>query len=313
MSKIKLLYNPEYWSNLTAFFLEPIWDQYFIRTPIDSNTVYNSKSDLIFADFLTADKWITSWKEQGFRVVVDHTWDTWIKDKWASEDNQLVIRNYNWSWYNESLWYQALGYQNNIPMPYNNKTFLMLMNLPKKHRDMIYEKLRPILNEAIYSYHGRGISLQGSTDIDSGDPTWQRYINPDWYNATKFSVVVESNIDTIPIGHSEKSYKPMAFRHPTISWASPGLLKYLKNQGFETFDHCIDESYDRITDPNLRLSKVCAVITDTMTTLKTDPNYFQDTQTQNKLDHNYNLFYNTDMIQKRFKTEIIDNILEFAS
>ena len=312
MNKIKLLYNTNYWSNLNTFFLEKIWDEYFIRTPIDNNTVYNPKSDLIFADFLTADKWIAPWKERGFRIIVDHTWDTWIKDKWKSGDNLLVLRNYNWSWYNESLWYQALGYQNNIPQPYNNKSFLMLMNLRQPHRDMIYNVLKPILNDAIYSYHGQGVSLQGSTDIDSADSTWQRYINPDWYNATKFSVVVESNIDTDPVGHSEKSYKPIAFKHPTISWASPGILKYLKNQGFETFDHCIDESYDDVSNPTLRLGKVCSVINDTMSILKTDPEYFRDPLTLNKLDHNYNLFYNTDMILKRFKTEIIDSILEFA-
>lgn len=309
--KQKLLYNADYWTNLTTVFLEPIWDQYFERIAIKPGQHYDPSTHVIFADYRTADKWIQPWREQGFRVILDHTWDTWVIDKWKSEPGMLVIRNDNWSWYNESLWYKSLQYDKYIPRKYNKKTFLMLMNLRKPHRDAIYNKITPMLEDAIYSYQGQGQPIVGASDIDRQEPLWQRYIDPDWYDATKFSVVVESSITHSSISHSEKSYKPMAFKHPTISWGSPGLLQYLRSQGFATFDNCIDETYDTIDNDSQRLDSVINSIRTVLDCIKTDRNYFSDIETQSRLEHNFNLFYNTKLVNQRFKTEIIDQMLEF--
>jgi hypothetical protein len=38
--------------------------------------------------------------------------------------------------------------------------------------------------------------------------------------------------------------------------AAPGNLAYLKSYGFKTFDRWIDESYDTIQDPDLRLQAI---------------------------------------------------------
>ncbi len=55
---------------------------------------------------------------------------------------------------------------------------------------------------------------------------------------------------------SEKTLKPMAVFRPFILLAPPGTLSLMKKLGFKTFDSWWDESYDDITDHNLRLETV---------------------------------------------------------
>ncbi len=312
MKKIRLIYHDDYWCNLTTVFLEPIWDRYFECVPLSCAGAVNKHTDIMYANFLTADKWISSWKQDGFKIVVDHLWDSWVDDSWESHDNVLVIRNANWSWYNESLWYDFLGYKQYRPNKKPRKYFLLQMNAKKPHRDILFERLEYMLENSIYSYHGRGIPLQYGNDIPVNDTTWQRYIDPDWYDSTHFSVVVESGLETIPmIAHSEKSYKPMAFRHPTVTWGSAGLLEYLRSQGFESFSHRINEKYDCLIDDQQRLSAVVDEIKRVVIELDTDPSYFADSGTQEILDHNRNHFYDHRLVCARFDREIIDPILEF--
>lgn len=311
-NKQKLLYNPNYWSNLTTFFLEPIWDKYFERVPIEPGKSYNLNEYTVFANFLTADEWIKPFQDQGFKILIDHLWDSWTEDTFITTDQMLVMRNTNWSWYNESLWYVALGYNTYIPNKSPDKLFLMLMNLKKQHRDDIFDRVKSSLDRAIYSYHGQGISLQNGQDIPKNKTTWERYINPSWYDRSLFSLVVESSLQNNPLAHSEKSYKPMAFYHPTITWGPVHLLEYLKTQGFETFAHVIDESYDQEQCDRQRLDRVCNSMQELIKQLDQDYNYLNDPCTQKILKHNHAHFYNHALISQRFEQEIIDPIRNFT-
>lgn len=313
MKKIRLIYHDDYWCNLTTVFLEPLWDRYFERVPLSCAGKVDKKTDIIYANFSTAPQWISEWRDDGFKVVIDHLWDSWLLDRVVSSDNVLVIRNSNWSWYNESLWYAFLGYDRYQANPNVRKNFLLQMNLKKPHRDMLFAKIKDILDDAIYSYHGEGITLQNANDISVNDTTWQRYVDPDWYDSTHFSLVVESSLQSAPMmAHSEKSYKPMAFCHPTITWGPPGLLGYLKEQGFEFFSHRIDENYDSIVDDDQRLDAVISVVKNTIVELEKDPYYFKDDVTQQILKHNRNHFYDHDLVTNRFDREIINPMIEFS-
>ena len=88
-----------------------------------------------------------------------------------------------------------------------------------------------------------GIPLQNGHDqFEISD----RYTDIDWYNRTKFSVVVETGTDEFEyssirtgdpwIIHTEKSYKPFAFKHPWITWGSSKTLEFLKAQGFKQLE-----------------------------------------------------------------------------
>lgn len=52
---------------------------------------------------------------------------------------------------------------------------------------------------------------------------------------------------------SEKTYRPIYFKHPFIMLGVKGSLAGLRKYGFKTFSPYIDESYDEIDDPVLRL------------------------------------------------------------
>ena len=80
-----------------------------------------------------------------------------------------------------------------------------------------------------------------------------------------------------------------------------------KRQGFETFDHCIDETYDTIKDENLRFEKIIEQINLCIA----DKSIFIDPITQQKLEHNYNYFYNQEIVSTLFKEQIVDPLLEF--
>jgi hypothetical protein len=55
---------------------------------------------------------------------------------------------------------------------------------------------------------------------------------------------------------TEKIFKPIVSKQPFMLLAAPGNLAYLKSYGFKTFDSVIDESYDSVQDPDLRIEAV---------------------------------------------------------
>ena len=55
---------------------------------------------------------------------------------------------------------------------------------------------------------------------------------------------------------TEKTYKPIAMKHPFILLAPQYSLRALRERGYKTFSPFIDESYDEIENDNLRLLAV---------------------------------------------------------
>ena len=55
---------------------------------------------------------------------------------------------------------------------------------------------------------------------------------------------------------TEKIFKPIVAHRPFILVAAPNNLAYLREYGFKTFHHWIDESYDSVIDPDQRLDLI---------------------------------------------------------
>ena len=88
------------------------------------------------------------------------------------------------------------------------------------------------------------------------------YINPDAYIDTYFSLVTETVVDYPYSFRTEKLWKPMFMAHPWIVIASRGYYRDLRNLGFRTYDHLIDESFDLIDSNQDRLDRVRDIVED---------------------------------------------------
>lgn len=87
--------------------------------------------------------------------------------------------------------------------------------------------------------------------------TWgDAIVNHRCYTDTWFSLVTETIFDYPYTFRTEKIYKPILMAHPFIVAANRGYLKDLRNAGFKTFGHLIDEHYDQIDCPHTRIERI---------------------------------------------------------
>jgi hypothetical protein len=76
------------------------------------------------------------------------------------------------------------------------------------------------------------------------------------YDRTYISLVSETNFESNIILMTEKTIKPIVFKHPFIIVGPAGTLKKLKSMGLRTFSEFWDESYDNEPDPNIRMDMI---------------------------------------------------------
>ena len=88
------------------------------------------------------------------------------------------------------------------------------------------------------------------------DATASADYNSKDYSITAIEIVLETLFDDSRHHLTEKILRPIACGRPFILASTPGSLHYLRQYGFQTFDGLIDESYDLIPDPVLRLKAI---------------------------------------------------------
>ena len=76
------------------------------------------------------------------------------------------------------------------------------------------------------------------------------------YQQAAVDVVLETLFDDPRIQLTEKILRPIACGKPFILASTHGSLQYLRDYGFKTFGDYIDESYDEVKDPGLRLQAI---------------------------------------------------------
>lgn len=87
--------------------------------------------------------------------------------------------------------------------------------------------------------------------------TWgDAIINHRCYTDTWFSLVTETIFDYPHSFRTEKIYKPIIMAHPFVVATNRGYLRDLRNAGFRTFGHLIDEHYDQIDCPHTRIERI---------------------------------------------------------
>jgi hypothetical protein len=86
------------------------------------------------------------------------------------------------------------------------------------------------------------------------------YLEPTAYTDTYFSLVTETVYSNANSFRTEKIAKPLAMGHPFIVAANPGYYRDLRNLGFRTFDHLIDESFDTIENHQDRMNRLADLV-----------------------------------------------------
>lgn len=104
---------------------------------------------------------------------------------------------------------------------------------------------------------------------------------------TTFTEGIEKDSPTIFL--TEKTYKPIFYKQPFILISEPFSLRYLRGLGYKTFGSFIDESYDVIIDPHLRMKHITNEI------LKINSMSLEELEDirvkiQDIVEHNYNVF-----------------------
>lgn len=292
MSKLQVVLSDKCFTSFDQPWIVSIVKDYFDLVYIEHHPNLDKRA--VYVTNVLSDQF----RDQDSKLIIDNLWEIY-----KEYQGGFVLRNKNWFWYNESLWYKHLNYHNYVPNNNVSKNGLLLMNIEKSHRTRLLNKLD--LTKLLYSYVGVGITIDGDVDINNNNE-WQRYFNPNWYNSTAFTVVAETTVShQDPLFVTEKSFKPIAFQHPFIVFGQCGVLKYLHELGFETFENIFDESYDNYDNENTRLAYIVKQINNFQY-------YGYDNLTVEKLKYNKELFFNENLVKSKIIKEIIEPILEYA-
>ena len=227
-----------------------------------------------------------------------------------------------WYWILDQSRLRTIKLDQYQPNPKQEKKFFMSLGKSRLHRDYLYDSLRDLLQDSVHSYLGRGISLPNDWYTGMGG-AFDRYVNTDWLDRTCFTLAVETYIDNyidgtdINYGFSltqndhlflcEKTYKPIACKHPLLMVSTQGNLSHLRSQGFETYPELWDESYDDIPDWQKRIDQVIQIVRDF------DPRALDNPIVQEKLLYNSARFFDKELRTHLLNSTIIDPLLEFVN
>lgn len=223
-----------------------------------------------------------------------------------------------WYWYTDQISWRNQKLDTWQPQRDPRYTYLMQISLPRQDRDSIYDRLaeKNLLAHSLHSYRGRSIFLPGDVDPTTYTSNWQRYINPDWYQQTWFSLTVETYIkDDYHKGFSltqddnlffsEKTYKAFACQHPFVLASTYHNLSYVRAQGFETFPELFDESYDYETRFDQRMNKVCDAVQNFR------QQEYHNPRVQEKIRHNHARFFNRALTHRLIQETVVFPVLDF--
>lgn len=127
-------------------------------------------------------------------------------------------------------------------------------------------------------------TFKGSKDYS---PSMSFIVPHEIYRNSWYSIVSETNIGSINF-ITEKTAKCLFAKRIFVCFGSKGHLAFLKKQGFRTFEGIIDESYDSVDDPTLRLHMAWQQVE---FLAKNDPVVIYK-KAQEILEHNFKLINN---------------------
>lgn len=319
MARFRLIYDPQDHVSFGIPWVRPRAETLFELAQYVPGQKYQPGLDFALVTYASriSNRWWTNLHWQGCGVVIDHLWDSDVVQLPRIHQRELELYCPNWMWYLACIEFSFHGYESYRPQRRQEKAFLMLMNQQRWHRTWLLNRLDQLWPSGLYSYHEQGIVIEGDKPSTDYSTPWQRYMNPDWYNRTAFSIVAESYMrDTYHSGGvgpevSEKIFKPLAYFHPFVVAGSQHTLQYLHSQGFVTYDNWFDESYDSVRDDHIRLAMVGRQAEDAIRRWN-QQDLPWDRETEQRAEHNHYHMFNHDLVSARFQQEILNPVQEFC-
>lgn len=319
MARFKLIHHPVDNVSFSIEWVRPLVDTVFDLEPYQHGNQYRPGQDFALITYASrvSNRWWKDLEQQGCGLIVDHLWDSDVVQTPQTRQRELELYCPNWMWYLACIEFSYHGYESYRPDRQRDKAFLLLMNRERWHRTWLLNRLDQLYPSGLYSYNDRGILIPGDKPSAALTPPWQRYMNPDWYNRTDFSIVAESYMrDTYHSGGmgpevSEKIFKPLAYFHPFVVAGSQHTLRYLHSQGFATYDNWFDESYDSVRDDHIRLAMVGRQAEDAIQRWN-QQDLPWDRETEQRAEHNHYRVFDHALVSARFQQEILGPVQEFC-
>ena len=149
----------------------------------------------------------------------------------------------------------------------NHKLWDLLLGEKNNDKDLLYRLIgnHDVKSKTFLTYYGRDTdkgywsvmkpSVHTAETIGDRSKTQIRYsdiIDPDIYNQTQYSAMIETTVHNDFAMFSEKEAKPIIAKRPFVIFGSMKHLEAFRSLGFKTFSKVIDESYDMIEDKEQR-------------------------------------------------------------
>lgn len=298
-----------------------IWQEYFDIEPYDPDKTYDKTTTTFISSIIHGPtSKLKELRNDGYRVVLDNLWE--IPSVLAPRDDDgsvgvdynitealaeewYILECQEYFWYNEYIlncYYERRRAWN----PSLEKLALMPIRKSRHHRQFLKNMAEPWLSRMIWSFNDENIFLPGEPNHQALQGCFDdRYVNWNWYNQTFCSIVSETYSGAGP-WITEKTFKPIAYRHPFLIQACTGTLEYIKSLGFVTFDNIFDESYDTEANIHRRIELMLANLD------MIDLDWGYDRETLVRIEHNHDHFWNHDRVMNGYFERVIKPVLEYA-
>ena len=186
----------------------------------------------------------------------------------------------------------------------------LLLGEASENKDWLHNAIsnHPVFDKTFQTYFGRDTSRGHWSDhvvrpvkhtAETLGPLSERFntqircsdlFDPEIYNQTYYTAMIETTIHNDFAMFSEKEAKPIVAKRPFIVFGACRQLEAFRSLGFKTFDGVVDESYDLIADKETRWQKAL----DSMLLLtEKDPVAVYESL-QSSLEHNKKHFEDTE-------------------
>jgi hypothetical protein len=123
------------------------------------------------------------------------------------------------------------------------------------------------------------------------------------YKNTSWSLISETSVNLGSHWITEKTYRAIINKHPFIFFGQPNTEKFLRENGYHTFDYCYPYQYDNIENTKDRITTAIQNIK----FLRKNWNKLDFNRINTDIEHNYEILYS-----KTFKDQVnLIKILKF--